>query len=424
MNGKIMDDSRSVKLMSEKRSLRIMALNVLNNVALLIIGALVFDGFGIEIAALTLLLIRWTEAAASIFKSISNISVLAIGSYWLNCYTKFLTFAVGVILTVAALVYVTAAYLINLTGILAIAVYVVVDFLPFRHPDNELRFTILPNYLRSSRYIISALIYWILISHGVATSDNVVICVVMPLIATKISIFLVFASNRDYGKRSKITYLSSPNSEISSVGYILRWIEILILPAVFDIKHVGIYIMARIFSETVRPLFLHLLQAGSDLLRSRLKFSVNAGFVSAAARLNLGLFLIGGGISMIPLALGKFYGPAFGDDQQLFAFCLFFSVTGHYGKALLGACEEVLRLTARRSELVSLQSMSILLFVAYCFYSEDLSLRGFALSAAVMHIGLAAVFAGIVAYRFGIWPGPTAILFRQIRLFQRTKNSA
>lgn len=421
MNGKIMDDSRSVKLMSENRSLRIMALNVLNNVALLITGALIFDGFGLEIAALTLLLIRWTEAATSIFKSISNISVLAIGSYWSNSYIKFLTFAVGVIFTVAALIYVTSAYLINVTGILAIAVYVAVDFLPRRHPDNELGFAIILDYLRSSRYIISAFIYWILISHGVVTSDNVVICVVMPLIAIKISII---ASTKGYCKRHKIVYLSSPNSESSSVGCILRSVDILILPVFFDIKHIGIYIMARIFSETVRPLFLHLLKAGSDLLRSRLKFSVNADFVSAAARLNLGLFLIGGGISMIPLALGKFYAPAFGDDQQLFAFCLFFAVAGHYCKALLGACEEVLRLTARRSELMSLQSVSILLFVAYCFYAEDLSLRDFALSVAVMHIGLATVFAGIVAYRFGIWPGPTAILFGQIRLFQRTKNSA
>jgi hypothetical protein len=416
-----MNDSRNLKLVSTNRNLRLMVLNVFNNVALLFVSAFIFDGFGLEISALTLLLIRWTEAATSIFKSISNISVLAIGSYWSNSYIKFLTFAVGVISTVAALIYVTSAHLINVTGTLAIAVYVAVDFLPRRHPDNEWRFTIFSDYLRSSRYIISAFIYWMLISHGVVTSDNVVICVVMPLIAIKI---FIFASTKGYCKRHKIVYLSSSNSEGSSVGYILRSIDILILPVFFDINHVGIYIMARIFSETVRPLFLHLLQAGSDLLRSRLKFSMNAGFLSAAARLNLGLFLIGGGISMIPLALGKFYAPAFGGDQQLFAFCLFFSVAGHYCKALLGACEEVLRLTARRSELVSLQSVSILLFVAYCFYAEDLSLQGFALSVAVMHIGLAAVFAGIVAYRFGIWPGPTAVLFGQIRLFQRTKNSA
>jgi len=416
-----MNDSRNLKLVSTNRNLRLMVLNVFNNVALLFVSAFIFDGFGLEISALTLLLIRWTEAATSIFKSISNISVLAIGSYWSNSYIKFLTFAVGVISTVAALIYVTSAHLINVTGTLAIAVYVAVDFLPRRHPDNEWRFTIFSDYLRSSRYIISAFIYWMLISHGVVTSDNVVICVVMPLIAIKI---FIFASTKGYCKRHKIVYLSSSNSESSSVGCILRSIDILILPVFFDIGHIGIYIMARIFSETVRPLFLHLLQAGSDLLRSRLKFSVNAGFVSAAARLNLGLFLIGGGISMIPLALGKIYAPAFDDDQKLFAFCLFFSVAGDYCKSLLGACEEILNLTARRRELAALISVSILLFVAYCFYADDLSLRAFALSAAVMHIGLAAIFAGIVAYRFGIWPGPTAILFGQIRLFQRTKNSA
>jgi hypothetical protein len=421
MNGKIMDDSRSVKLMSEKLSFRIMALNVLNNVALLIIGALIFDGFGLEIAALTLLLIRWTEATASIFKSISDMSVSAIGSYWPNTYTKLSILAVSMISTVTAFIYVTSAYLMNEIVTLSIAVYVVVEFLPHRHLYREIKSSNFSECLRSSRYIIVAIIYWILINHGLVTSDNVVICVVMPLIAIRIPIV---ASTNGYCKRHKIVYLSSPCSESSSVGCILRSIDILILPVFFDIKHVGIYIMARIFSETVRPLFLHLLRAGSDLLRSRLKFSVNAGFVSAAARLNLGLFLIGGGISMIPLALGKFYAPAFGDDQQVFAFCLFFAVAGHYCKSLLGACEEVRRLTARRSELVSLQSVSILLFVAYCFYAEDLSLRGFALSAAVMHIGLAAVFAGIVAFRFGIWPGPTAILFGQIRLFQRTKNSA
>jgi len=419
-----MDDSKSVKLMSENRSLRVMALNVLNNVALLIIGVLIFDGFGLEIAALTLLLIRWTEAVASIFKSISNIGVLAIGSYWPNSNTNFLIFAVGVIFTVAVLIYVTSAYLINRAFILAIAVYVVAEFLPDLHRYGKVKSSIFPDCLRHSRYIIGVIIYLILTFYEAVTSDNVVICVVVPLIVINISIFLIFASTRNYGKCHKIVYLSSPNSESSSVGCILRSIDILILPVFFDIKHVGIYIMARIFSVTVGPLFLHLLQAGSDLLRSRLQFSVNADFVSAAARLNLGLFLIGGGISMIPLALGKFYAPAFGADQQLFAFCLFFAVAGHYCKALLGACEEVLGLTARRSELVSLQSVSILLFVAYCFYADDLSLRSFALSAAVMHIGLAAIFAGIVAFRFGIWPGPTAILFGQIRLFQRTKNSA
>ena len=312
----------------------------------------------------------------------------------------------------------------NVTVILSLVVYVVVEFLPHRHIYREVKSSMFSEYLRSSRYIIVAIIYSVLIRYGVVTSGNVVICVVMSLIAIKISLFFMLMSTRGYGKRHKIVYLSSSSLEVSPAKDAFRWIDILILPVFFDIKHIGIYIIARIFSETVRPLFLHLLQAGSDLLRSRLKFSVNAGFVSAAARLNLGLFLIGGGISMIPLALGKFYAPAFGDDQQLFAFCLFFSVAGHYCKALLGACEEILNLTARRRELVALISVSLSFFVAYCFYADDLNLRGFALSTAVMHIGLAAVFAGVVAYRFGIWPGPTAILFGQIRLFQRTKNSA
>jgi hypothetical protein len=406
------------------RGFGLLVFELMNSVSLLVIGLLFFETFGIESSGLVLLIILWTEAASYVTASILNGNVFGVQLLGWRKHLRTTLSIIFILGSLIALIYATSASQIGATYLSAITVYLVAEIFLSQYFYISSRTSALATYLRSSRYTLAAITYWVLIAAGLVTSGNLVIAIFAPFILIgflRWSALMIIHGRRDRYKDSSSfasTGLGGP------VGTVLKRIDVLIFPIFFDMHDTGIYLVARVFSTVPLPLFSFLLQKAQVLLKSQIRFQVGVDFIGTAARLNLGLFLIGGGISMIPLALGKIYVPIFGDNQQLFSFCLFFAVVSHYCKGLLGAGVEILSVTVKMSELVALISVPIVVFVGYCFYASSLTARDFALAVAVMHTSLAAVSAGIVAVRFGIWPGPTAIFFGQIRLFHRTKNSA
>lgn len=193
-------------------------------------------------------------------------------------------------------------------------------------------------------------------------------------------------------------------------------LDILIVPFFLDSKEIIIYLVVCFISLPPLLALGFFLKSGEKLLSAGFRSHSKREFRKVAARVNLGYFLVGGGLAMIPLALGKICAPLLGEEQHLFSICLALCVGSHYGVSLFGASELINKVTGRRKETIYISSAFALFFLTYCLLSVELGLREFATGLAAMHLGKAFLSAVIVALRFGIWPGPTAILFGRIRL--------
>ncbi|SFS87797.1 hypothetical protein SAMN04488040_2220 [Sulfitobacter marinus] len=395
-------------------SFGLMILKLLNNVSLLIIGLTFFDAFGLESAGLVLLLILWCETTGKILKSVigGKISLQKNMAFMERHVFGIWRFYVSG--SVIFVVILRAIYLNDIFSLFIISTYFLVDVFWNRRFVTTPRNLVVAAYFRSSRYILSACVYWVLIGIGFITVENMATIIFAPLVIFVLVRWGIFSSLPN----QENAHGENPIVSSSLASFVFSRMDILVVPIFLDMQDSGVYLIARTFSMTMLPLLNYFLNRGKSVLVSSLSFGGKFDFIESTAMLNLGIFLIGGGCSMIPLGLGKIYAPVFGDEQQLFSLCVFLFVASHYCKSLLGACEEILELTAGRKELITLISIAVLLFLAFCFYPDDLQVRSLALAASVMHVGLAVVLAIIVAFRFGIWPGPTALLFGQIRLFR------
>lgn len=204
----------------------------------------------------------------------------------------------------------------------------------------------------------------------------------------------------------------------------LSYSDVIILPFIFGLADIYIYLGARIFATTASPISLFLIRKVGVNLGSESKIERQSNFIKAAARINISLFLVGGGAALIPLAIGKVVSPIFGTHQDAFLFFLFWSVVAQSCSSIFGAWKEILEVYGKTNE-TSLLGLALMVgFSVVCFSTEGWTLENFIILHVAIQYIQGGISAGIVATRFGIWPGPTALLFGKLRLFQRTTNSA
>lgn len=195
-----------------------------------------------------------------------------------------------------------------------------------------------------------------------------------------------------------------------------RSFDLIIVPFLFDIKSVAVFLIARGLAYSIAlglSMFGNILENSSDSIQ---KSTTVKSITILAARLNLAIFFIGSGIAIGTLATGKLLAPVFESSQPIFLSVLLWCVARYSSKAVFGTYEDILILKGMKviSDAFNLASLSGLLL--YFFLLPMQTIENFSMVLAISHLLPAALSAGIVAIRYGIWPGPTAIFFRQIKL--------
>lgn len=192
--------------------------------------------------------------------------------------------------------------------------------------------------------------------------------------------------------------------------------DLLIVPFVLSGSASAIYIGARCLVMALTEILAVLGSAATPTLdRARERYD-QVGFITAAARLNLGFLLMGGGIALGTLAVGPYFADAMGQSKAEFHLVLVWAVFGACAPVLFGATDTLLVAVGKKSvgRLFALGTFAVFaaavistpapsaIFVAQCF--------------AAMQILRVAAAAALLAKFAGVWPGLTALLLRQIRL--------
>ena len=138
-------------------------------------------------------------------------------------------------------------------------------------------------------------------------------------------------------------------------------------------------------------------------------------FRAAAARLNLGFLLLGGGASLAILALGTALRVEIGLSNDS-AMVLFWLVVAQGAPAIFGAFDVLLFATSARRSITNLTWFFAIAssLAIYCF-GRDAAVN-LAFAYAGCQIMFSAIAATVVIRELGIWPGVTAVLHRQIKL--------
>lgn len=197
----------------------------------------------------------------------------------------------------------------------------------------------------------------------------------------------------------------------------LRQVDLLVLPFVLPPSAAIPYLMARGFGACVTVALDQLIGRAYRSVANQIEGKANAAFpVAEAARVNLGVLLVGGAIALALLSvlpyLPKVLGPASHRVEDVVGWLLLATL----GPAFFGAAPAFMRLAGLQREMTVLFFLSTLAFAAMVIAQPNLTMLALAQMTAATQLSVAAVASGLLAWRTGVWPGLTAILFRQIKL--------
>lgn len=202
-----------------------------------------------------------------------------------------------------------------------------------------------------------------------------------------------------------------------AVPLLFRNADLLILPWIFPPDQVLVYLLVRGIAGVIGLTLGSLTSKLRAPLCSAFVQGKNTEFVAVAARVNLSVLLIGGGACLAVLSAGPYFLGFVGVGSDAAQKLLAWVVLAESAPAFFGATSILLEVTKKQREAVLLASMSVLMIWLLPAIMHKIDIIDLAIVFACVRFAATAAAATILGLRFGILPGLTAILFRQIRLF-------
>lgn len=197
----------------------------------------------------------------------------------------------------------------------------------------------------------------------------------------------------------------------------MRWADVLTVPFVFGPAAAFTYLFARGVAECVALPIRSLQQSvGPELAQIHVKGGQRE-FAAISARLNLGIMLIGGAAVLAVISIAPLISDLLGFSYESIHQTLLWLILAQAAPVLFGVSLGLMAASGgrRESQMISLATGIAVLSVIYATHAG--SPVEVAKEVAVVHLISAAAAAALLVGRQGIWPGVTAILFRQIKLF-------
>jgi len=251
---------------------------------------------------------------------------------------------------------------------------------------------------------------------GALNSDMVLSLAVALLLGILFAVSLGIRRPSQELRNGTIVSARSQPTNVPIASLIWRYADLIILALILSPQNTLIYLIARGLAQVV-PLALDIL---TDRIVGPLRVAHCAGnlrhFAAIAARTNLGFLLIGGSASLIALSLSAYVPLILNLDTAEFRYILFWLVIIQAASALFGATGILFNITQCKSGTIFLPLLGIVLFWATIFLTGTDNPLKLAQVFASTHLLIGAASALLIGLRFGIWPGITAILFRQIKI--------
>lgn len=194
------------------------------------------------------------------------------------------------------------------------------------------------------------------------------------------------------------------------------WADVILLLFVLHGEGLLAYLVARGIAAMI-PLCLGRLEARTAVRLAQAYRRDPGAFRALAARLNLGVLLIGGAVALVTLAVVPVIDAGIWGGQRRLASIAPWLILAVAAPVVFGATDLLLGVAGAGKTLTSLRWCAVLGLICAAVIQDDLTEVGLAQTVAVSHLGFASVTALLLARRAGIWPGLTALFLHRIRLF-------
>ena len=198
--------------------------------------------------------------------------------------------------------------------------------------------------------------------------------------------------------------------------FLLRYADLLILPWVMLPTVVMSYLIARGLAQLVPVVLDQLGERVTNTLARAFTTGSDPDFVSGAARTNLGFLLIGGAATLAVFGFGVHVPQAFDLNPSHFHSILFWLTLAQAAPVLFGATGPLMNIAEMRGETIGLSLIGVVTVWSITVVFDLKDPQDLAQLYAYVQMAITAISAVILGLRFGIWPGLTALLFRQIKL--------
>ena len=206
-------------------------------------------------------------------------------------------------------------------------------------------------------------------------------------------------------------------TRVSTGEVLMRHGDILIVLALVPDPALWLpYLIAKALSEVMVVIFDQMGDAAMPKLRDAFQAPRLHAFNAVSARLNLGFLLIGGGTTVLMIGLFKMFEPFLDGVAVGSSAILTWLLLGQCGPAIFGATGWIMKagdLGRLNKALAGLSVVSTALVLLSVGFGDPLT---FAKAFALCQLAGSALGAGLLVYLLGIWPGVTAVLFRQLKL--------
>lgn len=209
-------------------------------------------------------------------------------------------------------------------------------------------------------------------------------------------------------------------------GHRVTGAEVLLQAAPLVFKNADIFAVLYFFTPKVAFAYILArgLAAGVGLALDHLQEKAAAGldvtqadgFVAAAARINLGCMLVGGGAALGMLSITPFVGTFLGITGDEFQPIVLWLIMGYAAPVAFGATGLLLGAAFMRRDAVVLTLLGCVVFAVAVSVQQVMTPVLLAQIFATAQLSVAGLGALLLVWRTGIWPGITALLFRQIKL--------
>lgn len=204
--------------------------------------------------------------------------------------------------------------------------------------------------------------------------------------------------------------------DLSSI--LLRCADLLVAPFLLPSSAALTYVIARGVGCCVTVPLDHLIHRAHSSIGRQIENKPSAPYpVAAAARVNLGVFLVGGGVGLSLLSGMPYLPDLLGALAQDVKDVALWMILAAMGPAVFGAAPALLHLAGLERDVTAVCLGTTLVFLIAVLVQPEMTALQLAQTTAGCQLGAASVAAGLLAWRTDVWPGLTAVLFRQIKLF-------
>lgn len=251
---------------------------------------------------------------------------------------------------------------------------------------------------------------WATMWYGIDTYDTLTVDLAL-IGAAGVSLLILLAVMIWRNRQAAVPGHQGKPAPVNWVPYA----DLFILPAVLSGADALLYLLARAMVQIILSTVGHIERQAHNSLSVYTGPAARGDLIALAARLNLGLLLVGGGMAVVVLTTIDYIPAALGLALPGFNPVLAWLVLGASAPAFFGATGVLLSASHMNGHNTMMQLIGVVVFAVGAFALPPTA-TAFAQLYAFTMLAVGLLSAASLVKSVAIWPGLTAILLRQIKL--------